>query len=277
MQRGKRLFSSISHHLTRDPYASAYLETFPFYIAEHEIFGRGAFASRDIRQGEVVLIERPFLSIDPERCLATTKELLEMPGLQKAHKTRKMLTLISEALGYARYSSFFPISPLELSPINILSSTQSPILEADAKYLIDIGLVDALGELYNVKDYPEVWNEDIFHELFQRIKTNQYENGLYGMASMFNHSCFRNCMWEFRPPHSETKPSQEIIIALSHIKKDTQLFMAYSMDSMILNEGYGIPCKFDPGNSESGLQCACATERNDREFVIQFQKLVHGN
>jgi len=260
---------------TDDAYAAPFLEKFPVSIQETEKFGRAVFAKRDIKRGEIVLQEQPFLTSDPERCHEVTRALLSLPGLEKVPKTKAMLAFLAEALAYTRFSSSFPISPLDLAPMNLLRGAKSEILEVDAELLRKLGMVRALGQIFEFTDHPLLWNDEIFIELFQRIKTNQYEDGLYGIGSMFNHSCYRNCCWDFRSPFSEESPNREVIIALDNIKEGTQLFMSYSTDYETLKNGYGIPCTFDKENPEKGLLCSCAIERQDQDFVAKFHFAVH--
>lgn len=224
------------------------------------IFGSGLFATKDLEVGETVVEETPFLRFNWSGLCsgADRKNLVRRYRLQKVQpEWRAMAACIVQAFAYAGRGNC--INPLELKEFQVLVATRRATKE--------------LSDVLETEILPVVqsrFNSSFSHsqllELYSKIASNAYRNGLYCTISKINHSCHPNTCW--KPSQSGFGPillSGRTIVATVPIAKGDQLFISYGdsdgFDISLLGE-LGIRCQNNPEDFEATSQCACFVGRD---------------
>jgi hypothetical protein len=156
--------------------------------------GRGVFAKRNIRAGEVVFADIPLL--ETEESEPDSKELLHVQLARRVLQSEQRGTLIQQL------ACLYPQSLSELTP---------EILEkARAKH------GGTLAHLASIQTAPPIPDDDVFLVLM-KVCFSAFCGGIYVRKAMLNHACRPNCI-AFQPGQRTSSDGRVLSAAASEVR-----------------------------------------------------------
>jgi len=224
------------------------------------IFGSGLFATKDFDVGETVVEEIPFLRFNWSGLCdgVDRKNLVRRYKLYKVQpEWRAMAACIIQAFAYSARDNC--TNPLELKEFKMLVATRNA-----SKEVTDVLEKEILAVVQS--RFNKSFKLDQLLELYSKIASNAYRNGLYCTISKINHSCHPNTCWKpYQNGLGQVVLSRRTIVATVPIAEGEQLFISYGdcdgFDLSFLGE-LGIRCQNNPEDFESTSKCACFAGRD---------------
>jgi len=223
-------------------------------------FGSGLFATKDLDVGETVIEEKPFLRFSWDRLYQgwDNRNFVRRFNLHQVQpEWRGMAVCIIQAFAYAGRANY--TNPLDLNEFQALVATRRA--SDELANVLEKEILPVVQRRFNPKFTSKQLNE-----LYSKIASNAYRNGLYCMISKINHSCHPNtCFKPYQNGRGQVVLSGRTVVATTSITKGDQLFISYAdcdgFDLSLLGE-LGIRCMNDPEDFEITSKCACCVGRD---------------
>jgi len=232
------------------------------------VFGRGLFATKNLAAGDMVIEERPFMKFGWDRLTAhdDPRNMVKRFKLENVQpEYRWLASCIIEAFALARRQG--SNDPLELAEFMSLSRNQNLLQEH----------TEALGrQILPVvhRNFNKNYLQDQLLQLYSKIMSNAYRDGVYQTISIINHSCLPNVCWRpFQTASGRLVSSQTSIVALTPITKGEQIFINYSdYDGFDLSipGSLGVRCANDPEDFNATISCLCCAGREESALRKTF-------
>jgi len=236
------------------------------------VFGRGLFATKNLDPGDLVIQEKPFMKFGWDRLTESEdpRNMIKRFKLENVQpEFRWLASCIIEAFALARRQD--NNDPLELAEFTSLPPTRKPPQEHAEVILRQI--LPVVRRSFNKK-----YNLDQLLQLYSKIMSNAYNDGVYQTISMINHSCLSNVCW--RPSQTASGrliSSQMSIVALIPITKGEQIFINYSDYEgfdLSIPGSLGVSCTYNPEDFEATISCLCSAERKESALRKTFDASV---
>jgi len=234
----------------------------PYTIREIPGMGRGLFATRKIKPGEIILEERPLLTLD----LDEARDLRLVDGLPVGTIITSLKSQIQEMDEETKSKILDLYDPVE----NVKN------LEADIADIADIDINLLIRFSSNLRCWKTFRGEDEVSKILRiftcnnaniclhpEIYSKSADSGLYYKISLINHSCQPNSQYSW--VRGDIKKKQ--VIAFKKIKKNHEILTFYSTIS------FGSIEERRNDLLELGMLCKCTECSLEGEALQENEKL----
>lgn len=232
------------------------------------VFERGLFATKNLACGDLVIEERPFMKFGWDRLTERDdpRNMVKRFKLENVQpEFRWLASCIIEAFALAKRQG--TNDPLELAEFKSLSRAQNPLqehIEALRRQILPV-----VHRNFNKK-----YQMDQLLQLYSKVMSNAYRDGVYQTISIINHSCLPNVCWRpFQTASGQLVFSKMSIVALFPITKGEQIFINYSDYEgfdLSIPGSLGVRCANDPDDFNATISCLCCAGREESALRKSF-------